>query len=130
MLAGNSGIPELAHFQLQDYDERLGQSKPELPPGLRCWQNWEYNTAYFRILKSKLLSGKDLPLSQLHAGALLSEEAESVKVKIKELKLAVASQQTSTKRRSDIFFFFISNYCFFFFKKNRISSCKVKNDKT
>src|SRR5690348_5129568 len=72
----------LAHFCLDNYNEIQHNFQPELPPGLQCWQHWEETTAYFSILKSSLLDGLTLPLSELHSGALLSKEASNLKIKV------------------------------------------------
>ena len=50
----------------------------------------------FRVLKSNLLDGQTVPLSELHAGAMLSKEAKDIKVKVKKLELVRATKQYRT----------------------------------
>ena len=86
LLATWSQHPTLAHFKLEAYDERQQKADPGLPVGLQCWQHWEEMTGQFRMLKSSLLKGKTIPISELHAGALLGKEAQELKVKVTELE--------------------------------------------
>ena len=99
LLASWSNDKHLTHFQLDNYNEIHHNLNPELPLGLQCWQHWEETTAYFRILKSSLLDGCTVSLSELHSGALLSTEARDLKVKVKRLegKLLASSQYETGK---------------------------------
>lgn len=97
LLASWSGHKALAHFRLDSYNEIQHAFAPDLPLGLQCWQHWEETTAYFRMLKSSLLDGLTVPLSELHSGAYLSAEAANLKIKVQNLEQKlVASHQYET----------------------------------
>lgn len=97
LLASWSRHPALIHYNLDAYRELQHQFAAQLPLGLQCWQHWEETTAYFRILKSSLLAGQTVPLSVLHSGALLSDEAAELQIKVKELREKVlASKRYNT----------------------------------
>eukprot|EP01126_Amoeba_proteus_P067075 TRINITY_DN9830_c0_g1_i1.p1 TRINITY_DN9830_c0_g1~~TRINITY_DN9830_c0_g1_i1.p1 ORF type:complete len:277 (-),score=47.09 TRINITY_DN9830_c0_g1_i1:230-1060(-) len=101
LLATWSKHPTLAHFQLEAYDEAQQKQDPGLPLGLQCWQHWEEFSARFQMLKSSLLQGQTIPVSQLHSGARLGSKVRDLKVVVTELKeLCRASHQYSTKSPS------------------------------
>ena len=98
LLAAWSQNKTLAHFNLASYTEL--QNDPELPMGLRCWQNWEEFTVMHRIIKSQLFGGKSIPISKLHAGAMLGTD-KTLLVQVNPLKKFVrASHQYDTKSNS------------------------------
>jgi hypothetical protein len=85
----------LYNYQLDAYNEIQSQTDPGIPKGIQLWQHWEERTALFRILKSSLLAGNVVPLSTLHAGALLRLDSDP-KIKVTELKLVRATKQYIT----------------------------------
>ena len=99
LLATWSGNPIFSQFKLPAYDdEQQRNMNPELPTGLQCWQNWEEFIAQFRILKSQLLKGKKMKLSELHSGALWGKDGNNLEIQVDELKGFVrASHQYDTR---------------------------------
>lgn len=98
LLATWSGDPVLFRFNLDVYDEQESQTDSSIPKGVQLWQNWEDTTAQFRRLKSALLDGQVVPLSTLHAGALMGSGCSTVEVKVHKLDDMVrASRQYDTK---------------------------------
>ena len=98
LLATWSGDPILSHFKLEVYDEQQSQTNPGIPKGLQMWQNWEEITAQFRILKSALLDEQVIPLSILHAGALMGSDCSTIQVKVHKINDMIrASHQYDTK---------------------------------
>ena len=95
--------PVLSHFKLEAYSE---QENPSLPRGMQFWQHWEEFVGQFRMLKSILLAGKTVPVTTLHAGAEISDEASTLNIEVTEIKtLHRAVHQYDT---TGIGFYFIS----------------------
>ena len=85
LLATWSGNPILSHFKLKVYNEQQSQTNSGIPKELQMWQNWEEITAQFQILKSALLDGQVVALSNLHAGALMGSECSKINVKVHKI---------------------------------------------
>lgn len=96
LLAIWSNHSALMHLKLEAYNEMQHYQDTSLPSGLQFWQHWEEFVAQFRVLKSSLLKGSTIPLTEFHAGALVSGEASSLSVTVTELTLCHASEQYTT----------------------------------
>lgn len=80
-----SAFPALVNFNLDGYRERQHEDDPCIPPGLQCWQHWEYLPAQFRMLKSHLLAGQIVKFSDLHKGADLGKSADQTFVQVTQI---------------------------------------------
>ena len=68
-LSSLAGDPDLVAFTLDDYTSIERNNDVTAPLGAQCWQHWEEFNTNFRMLKSSVLQGKTLRVTDFHYGA-------------------------------------------------------------
>jgi hypothetical protein len=95
LLATWSSNPALSLYKLDSYNKLQHNQHPLTPLGVQCWQHWEQITADFRVLKSILLDGMTVTLSELHPGAIFNKGGTD-KVVVKKLQKCQATTKIDT----------------------------------
>lgn len=101
-LSSLAGDSDLVGFPLDDYTSIHRQTNEAAPLGAQCWQHWEEFNTKFRMLKSSVLKGKTMSVTDFHAGAIfdVSTTAGKPTFCVQQLTVQRASHQYHTKSGS------------------------------